>query len=54
MKDVALHLLGGDIGNLSRRRDDFWTGGKNIQDYQDLVKFIDTLNEHWVRAARLA
>ncbi|HEV2275357.1 MAG TPA: maleylpyruvate isomerase N-terminal domain-containing protein, partial [Acidobacteriaceae bacterium] len=52
VKDVALHLLGGDIGNLSRRRDRFQEPGKPITGYRELVAFINGLNEDWVRAAR--
>jgi uncharacterized protein (TIGR03083 family) len=52
VKDVALHLLGGDIGNLSRRRDDFRPAGSPIKNYRELVAFINELNEHWVRAGR--
>jgi uncharacterized protein (TIGR03083 family) len=52
VKDVALHLLGGDIGNLSRRRDSFTPFGKTISGWEDLVAFINQLNETWVVAAR--
>ena len=52
VKDVALHLLGGDIGNLSRRRDQFRPDTKPIADYRGLVAFINELNGDWVRAAR--
>jgi uncharacterized protein (TIGR03083 family) len=51
VKDIALHLLGGDIGNLSRRRDAHNFGGE-IASWQDLVKLINQLNESWVVAAR--
>jgi uncharacterized protein (TIGR03083 family) len=52
VKDVALHLLGGDIGNLSRRRDKHVLSGNPIAGWQDLVAFINQLNETWVEAAR--
>jgi uncharacterized protein (TIGR03083 family) len=53
VKDVALHLLGGDIGNLSRRRDRFSApAGKSISGWAELVAFINQLNESWVVAAR--
>jgi len=52
VKDIAAHLLGGDIGNLSRRRDAFTPPGKPIHEYTDLVDFINQLNDDWVRAAR--
>jgi len=52
VKDVAAHLLGGDIGNLSRRRDAYQPAGKSIGSYEDLVAFINQLNADWVQAAR--
>jgi uncharacterized protein (TIGR03083 family) len=53
VKDVAAHLLGGDLGNLSRRRDRYTPpGGKSIEDWGELVAFINGLNESWVTAAR--
>ena len=51
VKDVVAHLLGGDIGILSRRRDGFRPGGAII-DFQDLVKLVNRLNNEWVAAAR--
>jgi uncharacterized protein (TIGR03083 family) len=51
VKDVALHLLGGDLGNLSRRRDGFRPPGKPVTGYAELVAFINNLNAEWVRAA---
>jgi hypothetical protein len=52
VKDVALHLLGGEIGILSRRRDAFTPPGVNIQSWADLVVFINQLNDDWLRATR--
>ena len=52
VKDVALHLLGGDVSNLSRRRDEYRMPGRAISDFRDLVAFINQLNDEWVRAAR--
>jgi len=52
VKDIAAHLVGGDIGNLSRRRDAFTPPGKPIHQYADLVDFINQLNDDWIRAAR--
>lgn len=50
VKDVALHLLGGEIGNLSRRRDGNVLGGK-INGWDDLVVFINEWNQSWVSVA---
>jgi uncharacterized protein (TIGR03083 family) len=52
VKDVAAHLLGGDIGILSRHRDAFRPPGTMIGTYGELVDLINRLNEEWVLAAR--
>jgi uncharacterized protein (TIGR03083 family) len=52
VKDIALHLLAGDIGILSRRRDAFTPPAKPIVSWNDLVALINQLNETWVAAAR--
>jgi hypothetical protein len=52
VKDVALHFLGGDISNLSRRRDAYAPPMAVISGWDDLVIFINGLNESWVGAAR--
>ncbi|MFQ5778380.1 MAG: maleylpyruvate isomerase family mycothiol-dependent enzyme [Terriglobia bacterium] len=52
VKDVALHLLGGDIGILSRRRDGFTLSEKPGASYQELVAWINHLNTVWVEATR--
>ncbi len=51
VKDVALHLLGGDIGILSRRRDGF-APGLSPANWAELVALINHLNDLWVKAAR--
>jgi uncharacterized protein (TIGR03083 family) len=51
VKDVAAHLLGGDIGILARGRDGFRAGGP-IRDYSELVELVNRLNDEWVLAAR--
>lgn len=50
--DLALHLLGGDIGVLSRGRDRYTPGGAKIDDWDSLVALINGLNAAWVGAAR--
>ncbi len=52
VKDVALHLLGGDIGNLSRRRDGHVLTGTPISSWEDLVAYVNRLNDSWVEAAK--
>jgi uncharacterized protein (TIGR03083 family) len=51
VKDVALHLLGGELGNLSRRRDGF-SSGKSTSGWEELVTAINDWNQGWVQAAR--
>jgi len=52
VKDVTAHLLGGDIGILSRVRDEYSQRGEQIIDYRDLVRLVDRLNDEWIVAAR--
>ncbi len=52
VKDVALHLLGGDIGILSRRRDGFTPPGKPPENWAELVALINHLNDLWIKASR--
>lgn len=52
VNDVALHLLGGDIGILSRRRDRYTPPGASITTWEDLVSLVNRLNASWVDAAR--
>ena len=51
VKDVALHLLGDDIGILSRQRDGF-SSDLPIQGWEELVALINTSNETWVQTTR--
>ena len=52
VKDVAAHLLGGDVGILSRKRDAFCPPGAAFQTYAELVELVNRLNREWVQAAR--
>jgi uncharacterized protein (TIGR03083 family) len=54
VKDVALHLLGDDIGLLSRRRDGVAPADapSQLAGWQELVAFLDRLNQTWVEATR--
>jgi uncharacterized protein (TIGR03083 family) len=51
VKDVALHILGGDVGNLSRRRDGFSLPA-DLSSYEKLVAYINEINASWVLAAQ--
>jgi uncharacterized protein (TIGR03083 family) len=54
VKDVALHLLGGDIDLLSRRRDGVAPADAlgRPAGFQELVASLDRLNQTWVEATR--
>lgn len=52
VKDVASHLLGGEIGILSRKRDEYLYSGSPIKSWEELVALINTLNDEWVKATR--
>ena len=52
VKEVALHLLGGDAGILSRKRDRFAPSTQPIHTTDDLVALIDGLNASWLQATR--
>jgi uncharacterized protein (TIGR03083 family) len=51
VKDVALHLLGGEMGNLSRRRDGHALSA-SITGWEELVTVVNDWNQGWVQAAR--
>ncbi len=53
VKDIALHLLGDDIGYLSRNRDHFSNSffqDKDLHEWKSLVENINEANELWVKA----
>ena len=52
VKDVADHLLGGDLGMLSRRRDGYSLDVGDLSGWENLVQFINTWNRDWVAATR--
>jgi uncharacterized protein (TIGR03083 family) len=54
VKDVVAHLLGDDLGLLSRRRDGFTPPGtpRERPAWRDLVAWLDRENQAWVEAAR--
>lgn len=51
VKDVAAHLLAGDFGILSSERDGFRSPGPALQDYGQLVEFVNRSNAEWVKAS---
>lgn len=53
VKDVAAHLLDGNIRVLSMIRDQHMSApDRDINSYQDLVAYLNQLNADWVKAAR--
>src|SRR5215216_7652025 len=56
VKDIALHLLGDDVGLLSRGRDGFsspnFAEGLDISQWNGLLAAINRQNEAWVYATR--
>src|SRR5215471_14750026 len=52
VKDIAQHLLGGEISILSRKRDGYAFSGSPIKEWQELVTLINNLNASWVTATR--
>ncbi len=51
VKDIAAHLLAGDIWILASKRDGFRSSGA-IQEYSQLVDLVNRLNAEWVVAMR--
>lgn len=53
VKDVAIHLLDGNLRTLSMLRDGYY-GEKpeNINSYEDLIGFLNRLNADWVKATK--
>jgi uncharacterized protein (TIGR03083 family) len=52
VKDIAAHILGDDLNNLSGGRDGYREGSREFQTWTELVAFINDRNEDWVRALR--
>lgn len=53
VKDVVQHLLGVEIGNISRKRDRFKQPHEiPLQNNQDLVEQINYLNQSWIQATK--
>ena len=52
VKDIALHVLGDDIGVLSRKRDGHSSANQQLGSWEELVAFLNDWNERWVESAR--
>lgn len=51
VKDVAAHLLGGDIAILSGKRDGFHSN-QEINSHAELIQLVNRLNAEWVLSLR--
>ncbi|MFL5810623.1 MAG: maleylpyruvate isomerase N-terminal domain-containing protein, partial [Flavisolibacter sp.] len=54
VKDVAAHLLDGNIRILSILRDNYFGEQPEITSNQDLIDFLNRLNADWVKALKRA
>ena len=53
VKDVAAHLLDGNLRTLSMLRDGYWgTPAPEINSYRELVEYLNRLNAEWVVAMK--
>jgi hypothetical protein len=52
VKDVAAHLLDGNIRILSMLRDGYFGEKANAGSYEELVQFLNSLNTDWVKAMK--
>lgn len=52
VKDIALHLLQVDLSQLSGKRDGYDPVEATVENWDDLVRYINWLNERWVTAMR--
>jgi uncharacterized protein (TIGR03083 family) len=50
--DVALYLLGDDLGILSAQRDAFVESHAELRNWEELVAWLNRRNESWVEATR--
>ncbi len=51
VKDIAAHLLDGNIRSLSMLRDNYFGAPpENVASYRDLVDYLNGLNADWVKA----
>ncbi|MEL7119988.1 MAG: maleylpyruvate isomerase N-terminal domain-containing protein [Bacteroidota bacterium] len=52
VKDVAVHLLDGNLRTLSMLRDNYYGEKAEVNSYSELVEFLNQLNADWVQATR--
>lgn len=53
VKDIASHLLDGNLRTLSFSRDKYFIDPpQNVESYRDLVSYLNQLNADWVKATK--
>jgi uncharacterized protein (TIGR03083 family) len=52
VKDIAAHLLDGNIRRLSIQRDNYFPDDRRLNSNRDLIDFLNELNDIWVKAAK--
>lgn len=52
VKDIAAHLLDGNIRTLSMSRDRYFGESPSTSSYQGLVEYLNQLNADWVKAIK--
>src|SRR5882724_10836863 len=53
VKDVASHLLDGNLRRIASKRDNWlMPPNRNIDSYNDLVDYLNDLNADWVKATK--
>ena len=51
VREVALHILGGDLGNISRRRDKFQGTSTKRRGSENTIVLVNRVNDAWVEGA---
>jgi len=52
VKDIAAHLLDGNLRRIAVHRDKYFAPAPTLITYKDLVKYLNLLNADWVKASQ--
>jgi uncharacterized protein (TIGR03083 family) len=52
VKDIAAHLLDGNLRSLSMLRDGYFAENPKVDSYRELVNYLNGLNADWVKATK--
>jgi len=52
VKDIAAHLLDGNLRSLSMLRDGYFAENPKLNSYRELVNYLNGLNADWVKATK--